>query len=117
MHYASCQGAHPIRAPLATCYGLDGADVRVVTADVGGSFGAKARAYPEELLLPAARQAGRAAGALGAAPRSDDMVGLGHSRAQRQHGPHRRASATAPSQCLEVHVLADAGAYPVASPR
>ncbi|HVF31809.1 MAG TPA: xanthine dehydrogenase family protein molybdopterin-binding subunit [Acidimicrobiales bacterium] len=108
-HYASCQGAHPIRTQLAAVHGLDPSQIRVVTADVGGSFGAKGRAYPEELLLPViARRTGRPARWL--PDRSDDMVGLGHSRAQVQHvriGGRRDGTIEA----LEVHVLADAGAY------
>ena len=108
-HFASCQGAHPIRTQLCAVYGLDPSQVRVVTADVGGSFGAKGRAYPEELLLPLiAKRTGRPV--RWTASRSDDMVGLGHSRAQTQHvriGGMRDGTI----RCLEVHVLADAGAY------
>jgi carbon-monoxide dehydrogenase large subunit len=113
-HYASCQGAHPIRAQLAQVYALDPTQIRVITRDVGGSFGAKARAYPEELLLPLlARRTGRAVRWL--PPRSADMVGLGHSRAQRQHiriGGDRDGTI----RSLAVHVLADSGAYPGSAP-
>ena len=113
-HYASCQGAHPIRTQLASVHGLPAEQIRVVTADVGGSFGAKARAYPEELLLPLiAKRNGRPA--RWTPDRSDDMVGLGHSRAQRQHvriGGMRDGTI----RCLEVHVLADSGAYPGIAP-
>lgn len=112
--HAACQGAHPIRAQLATLYGLDTTEVRVVTRDVGGSFGAKARLYPEELLLPLlARRSGRPVRFTPA--RSADMVGLGHSRAQRQHvriGGDRDGTI----RCLEAHVVGDAGAYPVIGP-
>ncbi|MGF1599031.1 MAG: xanthine dehydrogenase family protein molybdopterin-binding subunit [Acidimicrobiales bacterium] len=112
LHYASCQGVHPIRNGLAEYYGLDPADVRVVTADVGGSFGAKARFYPEDLLLPFLA---RRVGALvrWVPDRTADMVGLGHSRAQRQHvtiGGDRDGTIRA----LDVHLVADCGAYPVA---
>ncbi len=114
LHYASCQGAHPIRTQLAAIHGLDASQIRVVTSDVGGSFGAKGRAYPEELLLPViAKRAGRPA--RWTPDRSDDMVGLGHSRAQRQSvrmGGRRDGTIT----CLEVHVLADCGAYPGIAP-
>lgn len=114
LHYASCQGAHPIRTQLATVHGLDPSQIRVVTADVGGSFGAKGRAYPEELLLPVfAKRTGRPARWM--PDRSDDMVGLGHSRAQRQHvriGGRRDGTILA----LEVRVVADCGAYPGIAP-
>jgi carbon-monoxide dehydrogenase large subunit len=111
LFHAACQGAHPIRAQLASLYGLDESQVRVVTRDVGGSFGAKARAYPEDLLLPLlARRAGRAVRWV--PTRSADMVGLGHSRAQVQTvriGGRRDGTI----ELLEADLLADAGAYPV----
>jgi carbon-monoxide dehydrogenase large subunit len=109
--HASCQGAHPVRQQLAKLYGLDESQVRVVTRDVGGSFGAKARAYPEELLLPhLARLTGRPVRWV--PPRSTDMVGLGHSRAQRQQvriGGRRDGTLL----CLSADLLADCGAYPL----
>jgi carbon-monoxide dehydrogenase large subunit len=112
--FAACQGAHPIRAQLASLYELDESQVRVVTRDVGGSFGAKARAYPEELLLPfLARRAGRPVRWV--PPRGADMVGLGHSRAQVQTiriGGRRDGTIV----CLEADLLADAGAYPLMGP-
>jgi carbon-monoxide dehydrogenase large subunit len=109
VHHASCQGAHPVRAQLCAVHGLDATQVRVMTKDVGGSFGAKARAYNEELLLPLlARRTGRPVRWL--PPRSLDMIGLGHSRAQRQQvriGGLRDGTI----RCLQVHVLSDGGAY------
>ncbi len=57
---ASTQGAHPFRDALAEVYGLAPDQVRVVSADVGGGFGAKGSPHPEELLLPhLARATGR----------------------------------------------------------
>jgi carbon-monoxide dehydrogenase large subunit len=82
-HWSSCQGAHPVRAVFATIYGLETDRVRVIAPDVGGSFGAKARPHPEELLLPwLARRTGRPTRWV--PTRSSDMTGLGQSRAQRQ---------------------------------
>ena len=75
--------AVPVRAVIATVYGLDADRIRVIAPDVGGSFGSKARPHPEELLLPwLARRVGRPARWVPA--RSGDMIGLGHSRGQRQ---------------------------------
>jgi carbon-monoxide dehydrogenase large subunit len=112
--YASCQGAHPIRTQLAQLYGMDESQIRVLTRDVGGSFGAKARAYPEDLLLPLlARRAGRPV--RWTPTRSADMVGLGHSRAQVQTlkiGGRRDGTIL----CLEAELLADSGAYPLMGP-
>ena len=58
--------------------------VRVMTPDVGGGFGAKISAYPEELVL------GRLAQAVGRPlrwreTRSESMLALGHGRAQLQY--------------------------------
>ena len=111
VHYASCQGAHPYRAALADWHGLDESAVRVITQDVGGSFGSKARPYTEELVLGLlAKRAGRAV--RWTPGRSDDMVGLGHSRAQRQTirlGGDRDGTLRA----LDAQILVECGAYPV----
>ena len=114
VQYASCQGSHPIRNALAGFYGLERHQVQVVTADVGGSFGSKGGIYPEDLLLGAlARRTGRPVRWIPA--RSDDMVGLGHSRAQIQTirvGGTRRGKIEA----IEAEIIGDCGAYPVAAP-
>ena len=44
-------GAHPIREGVAKVLGLEESQVRVITPDVGGSFGSKSSPYPEDLLL------------------------------------------------------------------
>ncbi len=114
VHYASCQGVHPIQKGLASFYGLDPSQVRVVTADVGGSFGAKARLYPEDVLLPfLAKRAGRPV--RWTPGRRDDMVGLGHSRAQLQRitiGGRRDGRIEA----IEAEIIGDCGAYPNTAP-
>ncbi|MCP4227246.1 MAG: xanthine dehydrogenase family protein molybdopterin-binding subunit [Actinomycetia bacterium] len=111
IHYAACQGAHPIQKGIAAYYGLEESAVRVITQDVGGSFGAKARLYPEDLLLPElARRTGRTVRWV--PTRSDDMSGLGHSRAQIQRvriGGDRDGTVRA----ISVKLVADLGAYPV----
>jgi carbon-monoxide dehydrogenase large subunit len=114
VHWASCQGAHPVRAVIAATLGLTNDQVRVIAPDVGGSFGAKARPHPEEILLGwLSRRVGRP---LRWNPdRGDDMTGLGHSRAQRQTveiGGDRDGTIRA----LRVLVDVDAGAYPVVGP-
>lgn len=114
VQYASCQGVHPIRAGLAALYGLDRSQVRVITADVGGSFGAKAALYPEDALLGLlARRSGRPVRWTPA--RSDDMLGLGHSRGQIQTitvGGRRDGTIEA----IQAEILGDCGAYPAAAP-
>ncbi len=113
-HWSSCQGAHPVRATLAALYGLEVDDVRVIVPDVGGSFGAKARPSSEEQLLGLlARRTGRPVRWV--PTREDDMVGLGHSRAQRQQveiGGDRDGTIRA----LRTHIVTDVGAHPLMGP-
>ena len=107
----STQHAHGVRDALAGIYGLDAGQVRVVAPDVGGGFGAKIGAYPEELLLPwLARQVGRPVRWV--ETRTENMLAMGHGRAQVQHveiggTPRRHASRPTGSPSLQ-----DAGAYP-----
>ncbi|MGH9231189.1 MAG: xanthine dehydrogenase family protein molybdopterin-binding subunit [Acidimicrobiales bacterium] len=114
VHWSSCQGAHPVRALLADVHGLSPDQVRVIVPDIGGSFGAKARPHPEEILLPwLARRSGRPVRWV--PPRSTDMVGLGHSRGQRQMveiGGDRDGTIRA----LRVRIDGDAGSYPMVGP-
>jgi carbon-monoxide dehydrogenase large subunit len=112
-HWSACQGAHPIRTMLAGIYDLPEDRIRVIAPDVGGSFGAKSRAYPEESLLPwLAARVGRPVRWVPA--RSDDMVGLGHSRTQEQHvelGGRRDGTL----EVLRMRIVGEAGAYPMAA--
>jgi len=108
--YQSCQGAHPVRDAIAQLYGLDSTDVRVVCPDVGGSFGAKAGATPELLLLgELARRTGRPVRWF--ETRTENMTAMGHGRGQIQDvtiGGMRDGRITA----YKLDVLQDAGAYP-----
>ncbi len=111
LHYfCSSQGIHPIRDVLTRIYSIDKSKVRGVTPHVGGGFGAKATPYPEELLLPfLAKVVGRPVRWV--STRSDDMVNLGHGRAQVQYlriGGFRDGRIHA----YELRVLGDSGAYP-----
>lgn len=110
VHYASCQGPHPVRDALCSAFGLDKEQVRVVAPDVGGGFGAKGRTYPEEILVGwFAKRVGRPV--RWAESRSENMVGMGHGRAQVQDveiGGRRDGTITA----YRLHVVQDSGAYP-----
>lgn len=113
VHHASCQGVHPQRAMLAGWYGMDKKEIRVTTADVGGSFGAKARMYPEEMLLGfLAKSVGRPV--RWTPTRSQDMTGLGHSRNQRQE-VKITGKADGTITALDAHIITDCGAYPIAA--
>jgi carbon-monoxide dehydrogenase large subunit len=108
-HWLSCQGPHPVRDLLC----------RSTTSRPSGRGSSPRRRrqlrrqgapVPEDVLLPAlARRVGRPV--RWTADRSDDMVGLGHGRAQVQEvalGGRRDGTLEA----LTVRVLVDAGAYP-----
>lgn len=108
-HVNSGQGPHPVRAGLAKMLGIDRSQMRVVSQDVGGSFGAKARPHPEEAMLGwLAARVGRPV--VWVPSRSDDMVGLVHGRGQIQYcriGGNRDGRITA----YQLHVVQQAGAY------
>ena len=108
--WACSQGAHGARDGLAKAYGVDPANVRVITPDVGGGFGAKNGLYPDEVLVGwAARKLGRPARWVES--RTENMLAMGHGRAQRQRtrmGGTRDGRITA----YRNDVLQDAGAYP-----
>jgi carbon-monoxide dehydrogenase large subunit len=82
--WLSTQHAQGAVAPIAAANGVDAAQIHVKTPDVGGGFGAKIGAYPEELLLGViAKKVGKAV--RWRETRSESMVGLGHGRAQLQY--------------------------------
>jgi aerobic carbon-monoxide dehydrogenase large subunit len=109
VQWASTQHAHGVRDKLATVYGLDPSEVRVVAPDVGGGFGAKVGSYAEEVLLGwLARQIGRPV--RWTETRSENMVGLGHGRGQHQTieiGGRRDGTVEA----YRLTILQDGGAY------
>ena len=58
--YASTQSPHILRGALANLLRVPAEQIRVIAKDVGGSFGMKSGAYPEDVLvLYAARKLGR----------------------------------------------------------
>ncbi len=81
----SCtQGAHGTRDELAQVFGLDPAQVHVITPDVGGGFGAKHGTTPEELVVTwVARRLQRPV--RWAETRSENLVGMVQGRGQVQH--------------------------------
>ena len=107
--WACSQGAHGARDGIATALGLDKANVRAITPDVGGGFGAKSGVYPEEILVGwAARKLGRPV--RWTETRSENMLGMGHGRGQRQR---TRMGGTKDGRILayRLDVLQDSGAY------
>ena len=104
------QGPHPVRAVIASILGIEREDVRVVSRDGGGSFGAKARPSPEEAILGwISKRVKRPV--VWVPNRSDDMVGLGHGRGQVQYC-RIGGTATGDITAYHLHVGHEAGAYP-----
>jgi carbon-monoxide dehydrogenase large subunit len=58
--WTSTQSPHEIRMSLVQMLGIDDEELRIITPDVGGGFGAKYLIYPEEVVVPlGARLLGR----------------------------------------------------------
>ena len=83
--YTSSQAPHAVRTQVAGhVMGLPETSIRVIAPDVGGGFGVKADAYPEDaLVLWAARKCGRPVKWIGT--RSDALLGDNHGRDQVVH--------------------------------
>ena len=107
--YTCSQGTHGARDGIANALGLDPSQVRSITPDVGGGFGAKNGIYPEEIMV------GWIAMKLGqpvrwTETRSENLLTMGHGRGQRQRatlGGTRDGRITS----YRLHVLQDSGAY------
>jgi carbon-monoxide dehydrogenase large subunit len=108
--WACTQNPHGTRDELAHIFGLEEAQVHVITPDVGGGFGAKHGTAPEEVLVPwLARRLGRPVRWVES--RSESMRTLGHGRGQVQTA---RLGGTRDGKLLayQLLVLQDLGAYP-----
>lgn len=107
--WLSTQHAQGAKDALTKTLGLDASQVRVITPDVGGGFGAKIGLYPEEALLGLmSKKLGRAL--RWRETRSESMLGMGHGRAQVQYitiGGTREGKVLA----YQMHVFQDSGAW------
>jgi carbon-monoxide dehydrogenase large subunit len=107
--WLSTQHAQGCRDVLAAANGLEPGQLRVITPDVGGGFGAKIGTYPEEQLLGMlSKKVGRPL--RWRETRSESMVALGHGRAQVQTvtiGGTKDGKVLA----YRLHVLQDCGAW------
>ncbi len=105
------QGAQGSLRAIAGLLGVDRSQVRVITPDVGGAFGAKFGADPEHALVAwAARHLDRPA--RWTETRYENLLAMTHGRAQQQTvtiGGRRDGSVLA----YRLEVLQDCGAYPV----
>jgi carbon-monoxide dehydrogenase large subunit len=104
------QGAQGTRDGLAKLLGLEPAQVRVITPDVGGAFGAKFGADPEHAVVAwVARQLGRPA--RWTETRYENLISMTHGRAQQQTVTIG-GSRDGPVRAYRLEILQDAGAYP-----
>ena len=108
--YTQSQGVHALRSTFAEqVLHIPKSRLRVVTGDVGGSFGMKIMAYPEQgLVLFASRELGRAVKWVG--DRGDAFLTDNHAR---DHDSHAAVAMDAEGRFLafKTEVRANLGAY------
>ncbi|UQS25735.1 xanthine dehydrogenase family protein molybdopterin-binding subunit [Amycolatopsis thermalba] len=108
--WLSTQNAQISRSVVAKGLGVESADVRVITPDVGGGFGAKIGTDPESVVLGwASKRSGRPIRWV--ETRSENLVAMTHGRAQQNTvtiGGRRDGTVLA----FRLEVVQDAGAYP-----
>ena len=107
--WTSTQVPFAVRYQVADALGLPESRVRVISPDVGGAFGAKLMAYPEQSIIAAlALKLGRPVRWF--EYRTENMVAMTHGRGLVQHVA---LGATSDGKLvgLEADVVADAGAY------
>ncbi len=104
------QGAQGTRDDLVKLLSLEPGQVRVITPDVGGAFGAKFGADPEHAVVAwVARRVGRPA--RWSETRYENLIGMTHGRAQ-QHTVTIGGSRDGNIQAYRLEIVQDAGAYP-----
>jgi carbon-monoxide dehydrogenase large subunit len=107
--YTSSQVPHMIQTVFARTLGVPEHNVRVVSPDVGGSFGLKIHTYGDEIAATAAAMVlGRPVKFV--ADRLESFVSDIHARENRIHA-RMGVSRTGDIQALEIDVLSGAGAY------
>ena len=104
------QGAQGTKAEMATRLGVDASQIRIITPDVGGAFGAKFGADPEHVVVAwIARHLGRPA--RWTETRYENLIAMTHGRAQ-QHTVTIGGSRDGNVQAYRLEIVQDAGAYP-----
>jgi aerobic carbon-monoxide dehydrogenase large subunit len=107
--FTSSQAPHSVRGVIAEILGVDPGAVRVATPDIGGGFGVKAHAYPEEVAMAAAAlRTGRPVKWV--EDRAENLAASTQARAQVLKV---RAGMTADGDLLamDVDMVCDQGAY------
>lgn len=110
VQWCSTQNAHGLHEALTRTYGLDATEVRVITPDVGGGFGAKIGGHPEDLVLGwLARRCGRPV--RWTETRTENMTSMVHGRAQ-VHDVAIGGRRDGTIEAYHLDIVQDAGAYP-----
>jgi aerobic carbon-monoxide dehydrogenase large subunit len=108
--YVPVQAPHTARDIVAGSLGLEADKVRVIVPNVGGGFGARIAAYPEQVVIAAlALRLGRPVRYVES--RWETMIAMQHGRAQLQDvelGARNDGTLVG----IRVRVIADGGAYP-----
>ena len=108
--WACTQFPHRSQEGFVAAMGIEAADCRVITPDVGGGFGAKNANYAEDFVVgAAARAVGRAVRWV--ETRSESMTNLAHGRSLR-YRLTLGGSRDGDLQAYRMHIVQDAGAYP-----
>jgi carbon-monoxide dehydrogenase large subunit len=108
--WAPLQAPHTARDVYAGALGLEKDAVRVTVPNVGGGFGARIAAYPEQAVVAAvALRLGKPVRYVES--RWETMIAMQHGRAQVQD-VELGARSDGTLVGIRVHVLADCGAYP-----
>jgi carbon-monoxide dehydrogenase large subunit len=104
------QGAQSARDDLAKMLGIEASQVRIITPDVGGAFGAKFGADPEHAVVAwVARQLGRPA--RWTETRFENLISMTHGRGQR-HSITIGGSRDGDVLGYRLEIIQDGGAYP-----
>jgi len=108
--YASTQMPHMFHLLLAGALGIGKDEIHVIAPHVGGGFGGKIGPCSEQIVVSALAHRLRRA-VTWTATRTEDMLVMGHSRAQIQYvelGVKRDGTFTG----MRVRLVGDGGAYP-----
>jgi aerobic carbon-monoxide dehydrogenase large subunit len=109
--HTATQIPHLVRTAIATSLGVSENSVRVISPDVGGGFGVKAQAYPEEVACAlAARKMG--AGVRWIEDRREHFLASHHSR-QHVHDATLHFTDEGRIKALTASIYVDMGAYSV----
>jgi carbon-monoxide dehydrogenase large subunit len=107
--WSSSQVPHLMRTALARALGLNDANVRVISPDVGGGFGPKCCVYPEDVVIGALAMT-TAQPVKWVSDRREDLLTTGHGREQR-HRIEAAVDGSGRVRAIKVDIFSNNGAY------